>query len=102
MQAHLYCKDFNWCIIGFVAISKHDVFPLSVFCIVCRQQGRECRGAAGELPVGSRALQQTDQTGCQQEPAGHHLHTGVSVSAHQRGKYTKAMVIIPALLIIIT
>ena len=55
--------------------------------LVRRQQGRECRGAAGQLPVGSRALQQTDPTGRQQEPAGHHLHPGVSVSAHQRGEY---------------
>lgn len=61
---------------------------------VCRQQGRECRGAAGELPVGPRALQQTDPTGCQQEPAGHHLHTGVAVPAHQRGEsHTKSHIV---------
>lgn len=64
------------------------VFPQkpSVLCTVYRQQGRECRGAAGELPVGPGALQQIDPAGCQQEPAGHHLHTGVPVSAHQRGE----------------
>lgn len=64
------------------------VFPQkpSVLCAVCRQQGRERRGAAGELPVGPGALQQIDPAGCQQEPAGHHLHTGVPVSAHQRGE----------------
>lgn len=55
--------------------------------VFCRLQGRECRGAAGQLPAGSRALQQADQTSRQQEPAGHHLHTAVIVSAHQRSEY---------------
>lgn len=59
---------------------------LCFFCGMRRQPGRECRGASGELPVGSGALQQTDPTGCQQKSAGHHLHTGVVVSAHQCGE----------------
>lgn len=59
---------------------------LCFFCVMRRQPGRECRGASGELPVGSGALQQTDPTGCQQKSAGHHLHTGVVVSAHQCGE----------------
>lgn len=50
---------------------------------LCRQQGGERRRAAGELLAESGALQQADQAGCQQEPAGGHLHPGVSVSAHQ-------------------
>lgn len=43
-------------------------------------------GEAGESPVVTGALQQTDQTSCQQQPAGHHLHTGVSCPADQCGK----------------
>lgn len=74
--------------------SKHHVFPFTdMSSPVCRQQGGECRGAAGELPVGPGALQQTDPTGCQQEPAGHHLHTGVAVPAHQRGECRKSHIV---------
>lgn len=50
-------------------------------CLVCRGGG-----AAGESPVVTGALQQADQTSCQQQPAGHYLHPGVSGTADQRGE----------------
>lgn len=52
-----------------------------------RQRGGERRRAPGELLAESGALQQADPAGCEQEPAGGHLHPGVSVSAHQCRTY---------------